>query len=362
MAINNNGFGFQTKNVTDTDTNTNIANTDLTQDDNRTLTGDGNDLIFTGQAVVEVNCPLEVKNGTDAPNLNLHEASGSGTNYVTLTCGALASNKTITFPDATGTVALTSDIVANTNLGNADLTADAARSYNVNGETLTFKDDASTIIEMQVDEITFGSGTTSLANVNFKFGTNPPDIRIFEDSSGGTDSIKLTCGALSASRTLTMPDATGTITLLESDQTFTGKQNIEKREFKLPTGGSGDVDGDVLYIGTGSVQAGKVYYFDGTDWAASDADAVSTSTGLLGIALGTGATATVGVLVRGFGTLGATTGGSNGDVVYVDTNASRLISTAPSGSGDVVRVAGYLIDSTNNIVWFNPDGSWVEIA
>ena len=254
------------------------------------------------------------------------------------------------------------DTDTNTNLGNSDLTSSGERTFDVNGETLTFKDSSNEVFQINVDEVAFGSATSN-CNIHIKNGaTNGGEISLYERADAGNNYVKLTVGTLASNQTVTLPDATGTVALLESDQTFTGKQNIEKREFKVPTGGVGDVDGDVLYIGSGSVQGGKVYYFDGTVWAASDADAASTSTGLLGIALSTGATATVGVLVRGFGTLGATTGGSNGDVLYVDTNASRLISTAPSGSGDVVRVAGYLIDSTNNIVWFNPDGSWVEIA
>jgi len=138
--------------------------------------------------------------------------------------------------------------------------------------------------------------------------------------------------------------------------------HINQLIFKSTGSTVGDAQGDVLRLGTTSVQAGKVYYWDGTDWQQSDADAVSTGTGLLGVAMGTGNSNIVGILVRGFVTLGASTGGSNGDVLYVDTNASRLTSTAPSGSGDIVRVAGYLISSTNNSVWFQPDGTWVEVA
>ena len=162
---------------------------------------------------------------------------------------------------------------------------------------------------------------------------------------------------------LTLPDATGTVLhLLESEQTFTGKVNIENRELKETSSTAGDCDGDVVYIGTSTVQGGKVYYFDGTDWAASDADNASTSAGLLGIALDTGASATVGVLVRGIGTLGTTTGGSNGDVLYLSTSPSALTSTAPSGSGDTVRVVGYLLNSTDDVVFFNPDGTYITLA
>ena len=63
-------------------------------------------MTFTGQAQLEFNSPIDFKNGTSAPDLRIYEASGSGTNYVKLTCGALATSKIITFPDATGTVAL----------------------------------------------------------------------------------------------------------------------------------------------------------------------------------------------------------------------------------------------------------------
>ena len=254
------------------------------------------------------------------------------------------------------------DTDTNTNLGNSNLTSSGERTFDVNGETLTFKDSTNEVFQINVDEVSFGS-TTSNCNISVKNGaTNAGEISFFEKANDGNNYVKLTVGTLASNHTVTLPDATGTVALLEADQVFTGKQNIVNREIKSSGTTVGGADGDIVYIGTGSVQAGKVYYFDGTDWTPSDADAVSTATGLLGIALATGATATVGVLVRGFGTLGATTGGSNGDVVYVDTNASRLTSTAPSGSGDVVRVAGYLYDATNNIVFFNPDGSWVEIA
>ena len=111
MALDTLTFGFQgSGSGGGGGTNTNIANTDLTQDANRTLDGDGNSLVFTNQTSVELNSGLFIKNGTNAPNIRIFEASGSGSNYSLLTCGALASNRTLTIPDATGTIALTSDI------------------------------------------------------------------------------------------------------------------------------------------------------------------------------------------------------------------------------------------------------------
>ena len=171
---------------------------------------------------------------------------------------------------------------------------------------------------------------------------------------GASDNLTLTTQGVE-------PTTTGVYNLGASTKRFQ-QVHINHLVFKSTTSTSGDAQGDVLFIGSGSIQAGKVYYYDGSAWQQADADAVGTATGLLGVGMGTGTSVSQGVLVRGFVTLGASTGGSNGDVLYVDTSVSRLTSTAPSGTGDIVRVVGYLIDSTNDVVWFQPDGTWVEIA
>ena len=124
----------------------------------------------------------------------------------------------------------------------------------------------------------------------------------------------------------------------------------------------GDVDGDVVYFGSTSVNVGRLYYWDGTDWQNADADAASTSTGMLAISIATGTASSVGMCIRGMVTISSSTGGSNGDILYVHTTANKITSTAPSGSGDIVRIVGYLLDATNDAIYFNPDGSFVEIA
>jgi len=88
------------------DTNTNIANTDLSADDNRIFDLNNNDLTINNAGDVTIDSPLSLKNGTSAPSLKIFEDSDNGTNYIDFTLGALAANRTITFPDATGTVSL----------------------------------------------------------------------------------------------------------------------------------------------------------------------------------------------------------------------------------------------------------------
>ena len=54
--------------------------------------------------------------------------------------------------------------------------------------------------------------------------------------------------------------------------------------------------------------------------------------------------------------------GTVGDELYVSTTAGDITSTAPSGTGDVVRVIGYCLDSTNGQIWFNPSNDFIVLA
>ena len=107
--------------------------------------------------------------------------------------------------------------------------------------------------------------------------------------------------------------------------------------------------------------AGAVYHFksDGT-WEKADADAASTCDGLLGVALGASSDDN-GVLLRGMVTLDHDPG-AVGDVLFLSTTAGQATATAPSGNGDIVRVIGYCLDASNGQIFFNPDGTFVEVT
>ena len=160
-------------------------------------------------------------------------------------------------------------------------------------------------------------------------------------------------------------------------QAFSGTGRLNLSETKIVPSGTGvglDVHhnptgllndtggGEVVTFGTGTLVAGKLYYLhtDGA-WTEVDADAVATGADqLLGIALGASA-ATNGVLIRGF--FDATTYLSNfsaGKAVYLDVAAASMNTTAPSGSGDFVRIVGYCT-TTANVIYFNPSNNWVEL-
>jgi hypothetical protein len=119
--------------------------------------------------------------------------------------------------------------------------------------------------------------------------------------------------------------------------------------------------GDVLYHGSSSTTQGNLYTLkhDGT-WTDADADNETLSTGMLAIALGTDPDVD-GMLIRGMITMDSDMG-TLGDKLYVSTTSGGITNTAPSASGDFVRVIGYVLDSTDGQIWFGPDNSWVEIA
>jgi len=118
--------------------------------------------------------------------------------------------------------------------------------------------------------------------------------------------------------------------------------------------------GDIVTFGSGTLTAGDLYYLDALGgWSAADADSTSSSTGMLAFALGS--SPSEGMLVRGY-IINSGFSTTTGDIVYVSTTAGGgVTTTAPSGSGDVIRIIGYSIDGTNEIIYFSPDNTWVEI-
>lgn len=90
----------------------------------------------------------------------------------------------------------------------------------------------------------------------------------------------------------------------------------------------------------------------------ADADAEASSIGLLLIATEAINNTEEGkFLVRGvYRTSGLTVGAT----YYIDTTVGAITTTAPSLTGDIVRVIGYAISATE--LHFNPDSTYVEIA
>ena len=112
---------------------------------------------------------------------------------------------------------------------------------------------------------------------------------------------------------------------------------------------------------------GDICYFIGTVWRKASAAGEASTTKMLGVALQDGmSSGGQPVLIRGVARLRvghiADASGDEGDLVYLSDTAGKVQFAAPSDSGDFVRIVGYCLNEANDIIYFDPDKSFVEVA
>ena len=127
-----------------------------------------------------------------------------------------------------------------------------------------------------------------------------------------------------------------------------------------------DTKGDV-YIPDGDFgitqTQGSVHYITviagGATRAAiiNDITAANQMTAMVGIALSTDYND--GILIKGIMNVGSEVGTTVGEAIYL-TGTGGLSSTAPTGTGEYVRVAGYYLG--NNKVFFNPSQDFILLS
>tara|TARA_Y100000034_G_scaffold31019_1_gene37896 strand:+ start:913 stop:1842 length:930 start_codon:yes stop_codon:yes gene_type:complete len=125
--------------------------------------------------------------------------------------------------------------------------------------------------------------------------------------------------------------------------------------------------GEVVFFGTSSagLETGALYYLNSDGgWASASAEATGSGhTQFLGISMGA-KPAEDGMLIRGFFDVHTYYSGSfvKGGPVYVHSGSNGYISDqVPSASDSYVRTVGYSTDTTN-VIYFNPDATYVEIG
>jgi hypothetical protein len=91
----------------------------------------------------------------------------------------------------------------------------------------------------------------------------------------------------------------------------------------------------------------------------ADASALATASSLLAIANEAISAVTTGEFLL-YGSKTGYTGMTIASVRYISATAGEQTETAPSTSGDMVRVVGYALSATE--LWFDPDKTWVEIT
>ena len=122
--------------------------------------------------------------------------------------------------------------------------------------------------------------------------------------------------------------------------------------------------GEVGKFGLGTTTAGKLYYLHSGSSNWLEVNAASPESGsnqMIAIALGT-TPATHGMLLRGFFDFHTYLTGAFavGQAVYVADSGGRIATYQPSGSGNIVRIAGHATN-TGNVIYFNPSTNWIEV-
>ena len=227
-----------------------------------------------------------------------------------------------------------------------------------------------------------GTGNVLLGNFTFdadqSVGSGQDNYVLTYDNSAGTISLEAASGGVDTSGT----PADNQIAVFTDSDTIEGDTNFTWDGSKLIV--AGDLAADSILVdeagissagdfGAGSrilsriganttVTVGDVYYL-GASWVAADANAVAKASGLLGVAIDT--STNNGVLASGVVKVADNTGFSSsteGTVLYLDTTAGHVTATAPSATGDVVRVVGYVLSGSSGIIYFDPSRDWIELS
>jgi len=130
----------------------------------------------------------------------------------------------------------------------------------------------------------------------------------------------------------------------------------------------GDGYGEIIsHLNINGANVGDVVYFSGADWRPTDANAASSAAGMLGVAMVQGINTPGPVLIKGMARLADghilnPGSGNAGDFVYLATTAGHVDYVAPSGNNDIARIVGYVFNETNEIIYFNPDRTFVTVS
>ena len=277
--------------------------------------------------------------------------------------GAMFSSNTetrisATYQDGDGTIDLVVD----------DMTANDNTTYGVSCV------DGDNSDEEKI-RLTDSSGTTD--DVVLEAGTSLSIARsgdkiTFSITGGGVDTTQIADDAVTADKlantavtagSYTNADITvddqGRITSAASGDTHELDGQILEVITRSTAYNNGSFEGHVVKFGSDTLVALKFYVYTSSGWTAVDADTESKTKGLFGLALGT-SSATNGLLTYGIIESSGFSSFSAGDTLYISTTEGAITSTAPTGSGDFVRVVGYGLGS--NRIFIRPSEDYIELS
>ena len=264
------------------------------------------------------------------------------------------SKAVLTFGSAlSGTEWMRVDTLGNLNIGTTStISTSRLNVYSGNKEIAATIGNAKGRVDIAVADVT--------ADYSNSAGSGDTVIRALRNDAGGPKKLILQSGLVTTGKSGIVISDTNLVGIGTASPTRRLDVDGSYEFFHNPTteltgdGGYGDV------VTFGTYSAGTTfncYYFASTGtWTATDADSVTSATGLIGMALGT--SISTGILLRGY-VENASWGWTTGATLYLSTTLGGLQSTAPTGAGDIIRIVGYAIN--NNTIFFCPDNTWIEI-
>ena len=266
------------------------------------------------------------------------------------------------------------DLYGNTTIsGNTTLSGNTSYSGTISGTgSVTaiggFVGDVTGDLTGNADTVTNGVYTTN--NLSVMASTTSAQLRgVLSDATGTGSAVfatspTLVTPALGTPTSGVLTNATG----YPGDSSFVTAGIVttgtwaSNRKFEFTPTDAGNGEGDIVYFGDSIVTVpGTIYYYDtGGSWTIADASAVATATGLLAVALGDLSNDN-GMLIKGMVTLGSDPG-SVSLPIYLSETSGKGTTTAPTTSGAVVRVLGYVMATGTAQIYFTPDNTWVELS
>lgn len=320
----------------------------------------GSEKMATKSTGISVTGGVTTSSSSDMAGINMSSGLAMGNNNITgvndITIG--------------GTLTLNDEL--NMESG-SDILMSASGNIQIDGDPGTGKFLKSVATGMEWTTITQNAGTVTSIGITAGTGisvsgspvTSSGNITVTALNNGTVTSIAttspITGGTITGSGTIALDQSaiTSLSNLVETGIVAGGVWNTNTQLNKT-SASAGDYQGEVVYWASTTVTRAKVYVYSGGDWVLADADAESTSKGTLAIALANGTSSSVGMLTRGTYTL--TDLGNDGDILHLSTTACSLVVEPPSGSGDVVRIVGQLLDSSNGQIFFNPDNTFITLS
>lgn len=322
--------------------------------------------------------------GLGVGKIKLYETDLLGSNFIALSAPlSVTSDITFTLPDGYGTngQALTTNGAGTLSWG----TVLDGNSDTLNGVT-SFKPQGAISAQLAIYDNDESNYVILRAPANLTSNT----IYYLPATDGSSGQVLQTNGSGSTSWTsVGTVDTSGTpsaaqLAVFTDADTIEGDTNLQWTGTKLTVAGELSADritssaktalssagnyavgseilGSVYSSSALTGDAGEVHYLGSATSVAANATTEAGGSGMLVVV--TDAEDRVELLARGVVRVSTTlTSASIGDKVYLNTTAGTVTTTAPTGSGNVVRIVGHVVKPSANMIYFNPSSDWIVVA